>query len=110
MTLNRRLISALSAVVPEVAPDIYTGEASTYITFHYDLIPTQFAGNVPVFYKALVQVHLFLPLGENSLSRRGEIFTALVGAGFTWPEVINASDKDGQHFVFECEAATTKGE
>ena len=24
-------------------------------------------------------------------------------AGFTWPECTDASDQDGQHYVFECE-------
>ena len=107
MTVNESIIGALSPLGLPVVPDIYTGEETCYFTFNYDLVPVQFAGNRPIWWKALVQVHLFAPLGENLLSRRGESARALVGAGYTWPEIIDATDKDAQHYVFECEMLTS---
>lgn len=103
MTVNQRIINALSAFGIPVVPELYTGSGGRYFTFNYDLIPVQFAGNRPTYWKALVQVHSFCPLHENSIRRRRETVAALTGAGFTWPEIVDASEKDHQHFVFECE-------
>lgn len=53
----------------------------------------------------LVQVHLYAPLEKNTRTYRREISRRLVAAGFTRPTVTPASDKNGQHYVFECEIA-----
>ncbi len=55
----------------------------------------------------LVSVHLFAPLSENCIQRRKETKQALFDAGFTWPQFTDATDQDGQHFVFECETIDT---
>lgn len=102
MTVNARLIKALEPLGRPVVPELYTDREESYFTFNYDLIPVQFAGNRPTYWKVLVQVHYFCPLEENSIRRRRET-AALTGAGFTWPEIVDASEKDIQHFVFECE-------
>lgn len=110
MTVNERIKAALNPMGFPVKPDRYKGDAESYFVFNYDLIPFQFADNRPTWYKALVQVHLFLPLGENSVARRMETAQALAAAGFTWPEIIDASDRETQHLVFECEAITERTE
>ena len=48
-------------------------------------------------------VHLFLPTGQNPRSLKRRIREALHDAGGTWPAVINANDREGQHYIFECE-------
>lgn len=53
----------------------------------------------------LVQVHLYAPLEKNTRAYRREISRRLVAAGFTRPTVTPASDKNGQHYAFECEIA-----
>ena len=103
MTDNQRIISVLAPFGDPVAPQVYTGAELRYYTFNFDVIPTGFAGNCPAFWKVLAQIHFFCPLEENSLARRTATAKALEAAGLGWPEVIDASDKDGQHFVFECE-------
>lgn len=108
MSINQRIMAALSRFGLPVIPGVDTGSLERCITFNYDLIPAQFAGNRPAFYRALVQIHLLLPLPENSVGRRMEIAAALAEAGLTWPEIIDATDEHGQHYVFECEAITGK--
>lgn len=111
MTLNAMLLGALKPVVPTVAPGVYTGEETKYITFNYDLVPVNFSDNRTNWWKALIQVHLVLPLGENSVKLRADISSALVKADFTPPEIIDATDKDCQHYVFETESIISmKGE
>lgn len=107
MTLNEKLRSALEPLGLPVVPGVDSRSRERVITFQYDLLPWQFADNAPMYYKALVQVHLFLPLPENGLRLRREILSALTAGGFTWPEVIDAGNDNGQHWVFECQALET---
>jgi hypothetical protein len=103
MTLNETIIAALTPLGLPVVPDVYTGTQSDYITFNFDALPRQFVGNVPVFYLCLIQVHLFASLEQDTENLRATIPRLLTGAGCTWPEIINATDKAGQHYVFECQ-------
>lgn len=106
MTVNERIKGALEGLGLPVKPDVYKGGAKSYFVFNYDLVPFVFANNRPIGYKALIQVHLILPLGVNSVPYRYKTIQALVGAGFTWPEVVDATDGETQHFVFETELLT----
>ena len=111
MTLNQKLIAALAPFGDPVVPELYTGTAPRWYTFNYDLLPIT-ADNRPILYRALIQVHYFCPLNENSLQRRVRTSNALAFAGCTWPNEVNASGNERmqdetnpcQHFVFECEA------
>lgn len=103
MTLNGRIRKALGDFGDPVVPGLYTGEAERYYTFNYDLVPMRFADNRPIAWKALVQVHFFCPLSYDSVQRKAHTVLALGEAGFGWPEVVDASDKDAQHYVFECD-------
>ncbi len=109
MTINEAIIQALEGFGDPVVPGLYTGEAKRYYSFNYDLLPANFADNRPLFDRALIQVHFFAPLGFNSMKHRRDTRAALVAAGFGWPEIIEASDQDAQHFVFETEILTDEG-
>lgn len=109
MTVNETIIAALEGLGDPVVPGLYTGKAKRYYSFNYDLLPAHFADNHPLFDRALIQVHFFAPLGFNSLKRRRDTREALVAAGFGWPEVVDASDQNTQHFVFETEIITDEG-
>lgn len=106
MTINAQIIKALAPLGFPIAPDIYTGTEAVYITFNYDLLPAEFADNCPSYWRALVQVHLFAPLSTNLVGQRWKVVSALSSAGFTWPEVVDATDQDAQHFVYETEIMT----
>ncbi|HWS43298.1 MAG TPA: hypothetical protein VN421_09475 [Pseudoflavonifractor sp.] len=104
MTINEIIIRALEGFGDPVVPGLYTGKATRYYTFNYDLLPTNYAENHPLFERALIQVHFFAPLKFDSVRRRYETRKALTEAGLGYPETIDVSDRDMQHYVFECEA------
>lgn len=104
MSLNSRLVDALSELTPEPpAADTYKGTQALYIVFNYSLVPADFGDDDAGHYRALVQVHLYAPHAKNTVLLRREISRRLVAAGFTRPSVTPASDASGQHYVFECE-------
>lgn len=103
MTLNERLIAALSSAGVPVSPDQYGGDSTEYITFSYSEIPVYFGDNEPEFVRYLISVHWFLPGGVNPISGKRKIRKALTSAGFDAPDITPANDEDGQHYVFETE-------
>lgn len=76
-----------------------------YYTFSCDSLGDDFGDDEPGAEVWLVQVHLFAPLWENCVGRVRETKRALFAAGFTWPDVTDATDTDGQHYVFEFKTA-----
>lgn len=108
MSLNEILTAALSPIAP-VEADAYEGKRAVYITFNYDTVPTNYGDDEPICELALVQVHLYAPAGKDTRKLRRSIKAALAFAGLTWPSCINASDKQGQHYVFECDYIAAAG-
>lgn len=76
-----------------------------YYTFCCNSMGNDFGDDEPGTEVWLVQVHLFAPLWENCLEQVRETKRALFAAGFTWPDMTDATDTDGQHYVFECKMA-----
>lgn len=105
MSINQRIMDALSDFGYPVSPTVYEGEAEQYFVFNYSTMGADFGDDAPQQEKYLVQVHFFCSPSFNSVGRAKQIKRKLFAAGFTWPEMTNASDRDGQHLVFECEAA-----
>ena len=108
MSLNEILTAALNPVAP-VEADAYEGRRATYLAFNYDTIPANYGDDEPVCELALVQVHLYAPAGKDTRKLRRAVKSALALAGLTWPSCTNASDKEGQHYVFECEYIAAVG-
>lgn len=103
MTIDEVLAATLAPLVPGIAPNEYTGQELEYAVWNYNILPSVFADSKPEAARYLLQVHWFLPHSVNPAAKRTQICQALRAAGFTYPGVVNASDKDGQHYVFECE-------
>ena len=110
MNVNRRLRDALRHLGLPVAFNVDLRHRERCITFNYTQIPFQFADGRPVYWKYLVQVHLFLPLAEDSLPLREGAAGALVEAGFAWPEIQDLTGESGrqagpdkQHIILETE-------
>lgn len=108
--MNERLKEALSPLGAPMEPGTYTGGSSTYLTWNYDLIPTQFGDDRPLFWRALVQVHVVLPLKKPAGALVKGAMAALIREGFTPPEMVNAGDEERQHFVLECECIVPASE
>lgn len=102
MNVNRLLVETLDSLLPTADP-IYKGDSTEYIVFNFSTIPEDFGDDDAAHYRYLVQVHLYAPNEKNTLAYRREITRRLVSAGFTRPTITPASDKTGQHYVFECE-------
>lgn len=95
-------------------PNHYTGKESRYVEYNYAVLSGRnFGDDRPLCNVADVQVHLYMPLKENFLTRMKQMQEALFEAGFTWPEVTVLSEYDEvetskgldgiRHIVFECE-------
>lgn len=104
MTVNDLIIAAMDFGIP-CEPGIYKGTEDEYITFNYNSMPDDFGDDTPSHEINLVQVHYVCPVKQDSVARRKEIKQKLFAAGFTWPDMTDATDADSQHYVFECEIA-----
>lgn len=103
--LEERIGLAVAPHVPELSPTIYQGDADEYCTWNASEIPQAFGDGRAHRIKYMVQVHWFLPLGRRPYAKKLALRRALAGtAGFTAPAITDASDKEGQHYVFEFEA------
>lgn len=115
MTVNERILSALSPLDCPVLADLYTGRERVYVTFHYTTCGALFADDAPGCERCLIQVHFFCPYDFDYVGTAKEIKRLLFAGGFTWPEMVNATGdyaeaaKEGRHFVFECELAEGVG-
>lgn len=104
--LDDKIRAAVEPLVAVCVPDQYTGDAEEYCTYNYNEIPTAFGDGQPHAVLYLVQVHWFLPLKRRPQPKKKALFRALGGIHpATWPEVTNASDDLGQHYVYELVAA-----
>ena len=102
--IDQILLEALNPLLPGCAvPNTYTGPELEYIAWNYDLIGTVYAEGKPDAARYLIQIHYYLPHGENPNIMKVRIAQALSTAGCTWPNVTNATDSEGQHWVLECE-------
>ena len=113
MSIYYRLEAALENIAPVLPagyePDEGTNITDTYIVMRYDSIPADFGDDEPAHEIFSLSVRLFCPSGTDSSAMRREIKEALVAAGFSWPAYTDASDKNGQHHIFECECAEVVG-
>lgn len=103
MAIDERIRAAVLPVVPVCAANVDPGSAEEYCTFNYDEIPDGFGDNAPTHIRYLCQLHYFIPNGRRPTATKKALCRALLKAGFTYPSVVNASDGDGQHYVFEFE-------
>lgn len=104
MTVNQRIIEALSVFNYPVKPDRDGAEGDTYFTFNYaDDRATAFANDEPIQVVAYMQIHFFCPLWRDYLEIKKQIRQALFRAGFTFPVITELNQEDTRHLVFECE-------
>lgn len=103
MTVDEALVYAIEPLVPEIAPDVYEGNAVEFCTYNYSAFPRLHSDGRPSVMVYLVQVHYCAPRGQNCRRKLVNLKNALFNAGCTYPTEENASDMDGQHYVLECE-------
>ena len=103
MTVDDAIVYAVEAIVPEIAPQVYTGSSLEYCVYNHSDFPKLFAAGKPKAIVSSVQLHYCLPTGENPRRKLINLCNSLCNAGFTYPEIIDISDADGQHYVLECQ-------
>ena len=109
MDPSERLCAAVTPLVSICQPNVYQpdiGDAEdVYCTYNFNDLPGVFAEGSPNAIVYLVMLHLYAPNGRDCRELMADLAFALHRAGFTYPAITDASDKDGQHFVFECQTA-----
>lgn len=107
MSVEARVKAALDPFGDPVEKSLLYAAAgdcpSRYYTFSCTSFGDDYGDDEPGCERWLVSVHLFAPLGESCLQQVRETKGTLFRAGFTWPQCTDATDQDGQHYVFECE-------
>lgn len=103
MSINSRIVDAVTPIVPVCVPAGYDGAAEIYTTFNINSIPMGFGDGKPRCLRCMVQLHAFFPEGYSSLKTRRSLARAILAAGFTYPTEEDASDDVGQHYVLEFE-------
>lgn len=105
MTVEEKILAAVTPLVPECEENLYGGDAEEYCTYNFNEIPDGFGDNRAHAVRYLCQVHWFLPLRRRPQPKKKQLRQALAAVrGFTTPEIVNASDEIGQHYVYEFQA------
>lgn len=76
-------------------------EPPIYFAFNYSSLGIGYADDEPTGELYLIQLHLYSPLSTNLTRLIRKTKAAIHGAGFTWPEVIDATDEERRHKVLE---------
>lgn len=105
MSFEEKLCAAVRSVLPESAPGTYEGNALIYGTWNHNELGKLFADGRPHSLLHLVQVHVYLPKRHPWAEIKTKMRKALFALGGTWPDITNAGDESGEHFVFEFEVA-----
>lgn len=101
--IDTTIRTALAPLGLPVEPNEYEGSAQEYISFVYSELGVLYAEGKPHAIRYILDVHWYLPRDKNPESGKNRIRHLLHNAGATWPNIVNASDKEGQHYAFECE-------
>ena len=104
MSFEERLAEAVKKVVPEAAPNVYEGQARVFATWNFNELGRLFAEGKPNAVQYLAQVHVYLPKKYPWAEIKRQMQQELFKLGGTWPDIIDASDRDGEHLVFEFDA------
>lgn len=105
MTVNEKIVQALSPFGLPITADFFGGGENEYFTFNYASDrPEDFGDGKPLCVVTSVQIHYFLPIKKDYLSIKKQIRNAIFAAGFTYPEVTHLTEgKTTRHLIFECE-------
>lgn len=104
-SINERIRAVVTPIVPDCVPDQYGGEAEIYCVFYVAERATAFEDDVPTATCSSVTLHLYAPIGRNTLQLRQDLRRAIAAAeDFTAPTVLPDNDAGEQHYIFEFEA------
>ena len=111
MSIDQLLKSTLAATSLPVYRSVYPGDEEgqpdpeEYLVFNYDTEPVCYGDDEPEYDIYLIQVHLFAKPDINISKRIKQVRALLVGAGFDYPETVDASDNEWRHITFETQTS-----
>lgn len=106
MTVNEKIIQAMTGFEIPVVADFFGDGNEEYITFNYaDDRAALYGDDAPIAVKAAMQIHYFLPANKDYLEIKKKMRKALFEEGFTYPEVTVLVEPGNKvrHIIFECE-------
>lgn len=101
MSVYADIRAALLPLGYPVEANIYIGDSPVYFVLTINSVPINFADNEPQHVLNMCMVHLYCPHAMNTVDLRSDVLRAIHMAGFTYPAVSDASEKEAQHLVFE---------
>lgn len=111
MTANAVIVNALKPFGYPCKPNLYDGEEEKYFTFNVaDERGADFGDNKPGCIQMSMQIHFYLPRGENHIAEKKKIREALFAAGFTYPVVTELIETNTRHIVYECDITEEREE
>ena len=105
MTVNEKIIHALSGFGIKVTPDFFGDGSDEYFTFNYaDDRAADYGDDKPTHTVAYMQIHYFCQINKDYLQIKKRVRKALLEAGFSYPAVVDATESGDKerHLVFEC--------
>lgn len=107
MTINERIIQAVTQVIPVCVPDFYDPDSGTaedeFCVFAFTETPDYYADDVPQVVRYSISVVLVMPLKRASLTKRNALILALEEADFVVQGVNNLSTDEFQQYEFHAE-------
>lgn len=101
--IDATIRAALEPLGIPIEPNGYNGEELEYLSYTYSELGALFAESRAQAIRYLVDLSWYLPHGNDPGQGKARIRQLLKAAGATWPDIVNASDDEGQHYVFEFE-------
>lgn len=110
MTLEEKLVAAVTPIVADCQPNFYKKDLckavpTEYCSYSFYSTPVLHADSKPSALKKNFNLHYTCPMFENPEPRKMQLCKAIAAAGFTFPSIINVTDSNDtvQCFAFEFE-------
>ena len=107
--VDNALQTALGSLGLPVFPNLYQGNELEYIVTNHNAIPVVYAERKPQAARHIVTVRYFLPFKKNPNPMILQIEQALFNNGFTFPDMTDVSDSEGQIYAMTCEYINAGG-
>lgn len=101
--IDATIRAAVAPLELPIEPNGYNGEELEYLSYTYSELGALFAESTAQAIRYLVDLSWYLPHGKDPGQGKARIRQLLKAAGATWPDIVNASDDEGQHYVFSFE-------
>ena len=110
MSIEAMVREAVSGTEIPFSVHEYLGTEKTYLTFNANLYGTAHADDTAQARKAKCMLHLWAPIDKNVTALREELVQLIASQWWaTYPDTVDASDRDGAHWVLEFEAVVNDG-